>query len=196
MRLLLTDTSDSLSESEPPPPPPPVTLATLDLGCLGLPLAELFFWSCFFGESNRLLRLMGGTLVHRAASSSEALLLFFLFGSELSSSLDDRLSLDLFSFLVGATADTLVGRRSLSESLCDLELLSSSLVGTVSFDLGCFFLTGVATVLVRLRGFFRPSSDVRWPRFGLLLDFLGRPGRFLVSTAFGFSVWARLSSTS
>lgn len=104
MRLLLTDISDSLSESEPP-----VTLVTLDLGCLGLPLAELFFWSCFFGESNKLLRLMGGTLVHRAASSSEALLLFFLFGGELSS-LDDRLSLDLFSFLVGATADILVGR--------------------------------------------------------------------------------------
>lgn len=157
MRLLLTDISDSLSESEPP-----VMLVTLDLDCLGLPLAEFFFWSCFFGESNRLLRLMGGTLVHRAASSSEALLLFFLLGGKLSSSLDDRLSLDLFSFLVGATADTLVGRRSLSESLCNLESLSSSLVVTVSFDLGCFFL-GVVTVLVRLRDllFFRLSSDVR-----------------------------------
>lgn len=184
----LTDTSDSLSESEPP-----VTLVTLDFGRLGLPLAGLFFLSCFFVESDKLFRLMEETLAHRVASSSEALL-FFLFGGELSSSLDDTLSLDFLSSLVGATVDTLV-RRSLSESLCDLEL-SSSLVVTVSFDLGCFFLPEVLpAVLVRLRGllFFKLSSDVRWLRFGLLLDFLGRP-RFLVSVTFGFSVWERLSS--
>lgn len=161
MRLFLTDTSDSLSESEPP-----VTLVTLDLGRLGLPLAGLFFLSCFFGESDKLFRLIEETLVHRVASSSEALLLFFLFGGgELSSSLDDRLlSLDFFSSLVGTTVDTLVDRRSLSESLCDLESLSSSLVVTVSFDLGCFFLPEVLPiVLVRLRGllFFKLSSDVR-----------------------------------
>lgn len=160
MRLFLTDTSDSLSESEPP-----VTLVTLDLGRLGLPLAGLFFLSCFFGESDKLFRLIEETLVHRVASSSEALLLFFLFGGgEFSSSLDDRLSLDFLSSLVGTTVDTLVDRRSLSESLCDLESLSSSLVVTVSFDLGCFFLPEVLpTVLVRLRGllFFKFSSDVR-----------------------------------
>lgn len=192
MRLFLTETSDSLSESEPP------VLVTLDLGRLGLPLAGLFFLSCFFDESDKLFRLMEATLVHRVASSSETLLLlFFLFdGGGLSSSVDDTLSIDLFSALVGTTVDTLVGRRSLSESLCDLESLSSSLVVTVSFDLGCFFLLEVLpTVLVRLRGLvFKLSSAVRLC-FGLLLDFLGRP-RFLVSATFGFSTWERLSSIS
>lgn len=185
----LTDLSDSLSESEP------VTLVTLDFGRLGLPLAGLFFLSCFFDESDKLFRLMEETLAHRAASSSEALLFFLFSGGELSSSLDDTLSLDFLSSLVGTTVDTLVDRRSLSESLCDLESLSFSLVLTVSFDFGGFFLPEVLpAVLVLLLGllFFKLSSDVRW-RFGLLFDFLGRP-RFLVSVTFGFSVWERLSS--
>jgi len=185
---------ESVSES-------PETLFVLDR--LDLVLDEFFFLSCFFGESdNLLLRLIVTLLLHRVASSSDALLFFFLFDSKLSSSLDDALNLDfLFSLIaVGTVAATFLERWSLSEPLeaCDLESLSSSLVATVAFEMGCFFLPDVVIVLVRLRDllFLGFSFEVRCPRLGLLIDFLGRPGRFLVSAAFGFSAWIRLFSTN
>lgn len=158
MRLFLTDTSDSLSESEPP------TLATRELDFLDFAFAGLFFFSCFFGESASLLLLMG-TLLQRVVSSSEALLRLPVVG--FSSSLEDPLNLvRRFSLTtVATTGDTLFG-RSLSEALdapWDLSSLPSSLVAMVAFDIGCFFFMGLPTPLVLLRGFpfLRVSSEVR-----------------------------------